>query len=309
MKNINVIILVFLLCTTLSACGNVSQEKKDKVGKLDKTESTLIATDTVLEDFVIALETRWDLNSSTVDTPEIEKYDNYNKCVESELKIMEKYRNKEFKDEKLGESIKKYIIALDRQKEAYDYKDDSEKYKKIWGEGYDARREYLKQINENYDLVGKFTDSKYVKEFESMTRVYTQISPEKITNTDWVGIWGTQPIGNVAFGFHIDAIDEETKTCEVWVYATDEYNVDSAPVKGIILDNERLYFAFENSANSSDDSYTAKFIVEVDETLEEGYKLTIDWEQMNATIDENVYEFIAVMNRNKLNSIGLYREY
>lgn len=308
MKKIKVVLMLFLMVGILASCGDRQQEEiKEEVKKDTKEEVSLVPTDIVIEDVITALENRWDISMSTEDAPELEKYDNHNKCVEAELEILEEYRNKEFEDEEFGEIIQKYIMALDKQKEAYQYKDDKDKYHEAWQQGYNARVEYLKQINENYDLAHRFTDSKYIKEFESITGVYTQIPIEKITNTDWVGIWGTV-IGDISFGFHIDSIDEETKTCEVYVYANEEDGIDSAPVKGTILDNNRLYFAFEDSAHVGDDSYTVKFIVEKDETVEEEYKLTIDWSNMNETTDDNVYNFVYAMDNNALKTIGLFRE-
>lgn len=125
MKKIKVVLMLFLMVGILASCGDRQQEEiKEEVKKDTKEEVSLVPTDIVIEDVITALENRWDISTSTEDAPELEKYDNHNKCVEAELEILEEYRNKEFEDEEFGEIIQKYIMALDKQKEAYQYKDD-----------------------------------------------------------------------------------------------------------------------------------------------------------------------------------------
>lgn len=308
-KWILVLVVIFGIGIMTACSSNEKKDEEDSVpveGSTEK-EDTLITKEEFVSDFIVALENRWDVNESIQNAPEIEKYDNYNKCAQAELDVLEQYKDRKFDDETFGEIVQKYILALEQQKKAYEYKDDKEKYDEMWGQGKDARATYLRQMNEIYNFVDKFTDSKYVKEFESMTGVYTQKPVEEITNMDWTGIWGTV-IADTPFGFHIDSIDETAKTCEVYVYAHDSYSFDSDPVKGIILDDERLYFAFEDSAHNGDEAYTVKFIVEKDERIEEGYKLIINWQHINATTDDNVHAFVSAMNDNNLDTIALGRQ-
>lgn len=130
-------------------------------------------TDPIGKQFLIdmssALNNRWMLSEKDPYNADYEVLRSArNKMVESELKILEKYRNTEFEDKLLGLIAYTYIVALDNQliaNENYLNVDES-LYQKYWFDnGYNFRAVIIYMLNRYYQLS---IDAKYQDTYSDM---------------------------------------------------------------------------------------------------------------------------------------------
>lgn len=95
--------------------------------------------------------------------------ENTEKGIEAELNMLKEYKNTDFKDANFEENIKKYIQALENQKEGITYIfDDAKKYNELYIEkGAKIRSKCLKKLTDEYGLK---VDSKYNDTFEEVLK-------------------------------------------------------------------------------------------------------------------------------------------
>ena len=96
------------------------------------------------KDFLDALE------KSVLARQEVEKKDNASKeeMVNSELGILDEFREKEFKDAKLKKLCQKYLDGLEKEKESFDLEHSEAQI--AWQEGLVARYEVLNTVYDKY---------------------------------------------------------------------------------------------------------------------------------------------------------------
>ena len=217
------LICAVMIAVVLVACGKSEQsESPNMKAKTEKTQmqekntkektEAKVTNEEFLGDLITGLQNRWqDTDSITDDTSVMETRNIYKEAVQKEMDAVSKYKDKEFEDSKLGELAQKYISALEKQKQASEYDDDSEKYDECWHQGYEARMEYLKTINSEYGLY-KMGDDSFREELQSNIEVFQPIDADKITNIDWEGLYTTSYANIKNYAFYVSTIDTQSKT-------------------------------------------------------------------------------------------------
>ncbi|MEF2837887.1 MAG: FxLYD domain-containing protein [Oscillospiraceae bacterium] len=137
MKKIIALLLVFSLCFSLCACGEVEKNDAGFVTNLGK-----------------ALDARWKL-SNKESSPDATTYkQNLTEIVNAELNVLGSYSDYTFTDSKLAELAQLYFEALNKQLEGIPYYgvDDTAYYKIFTSQGYNQRAKVMYEINSMYGL-------------------------------------------------------------------------------------------------------------------------------------------------------------
>ena len=144
-----------LICIILVLAGCSSN------GNSNNEESTTVyyADADFLKDLVKGLENRWSIKTELADN---EYYTNthrelYTDLVESELNVIEQYKDMKFEDSKLQERAISYINSLNDQLDALNYVTvDIDKYESMWGKAYNKRTRMIADFIDSYEL--EFSD-------------------------------------------------------------------------------------------------------------------------------------------------------
>lgn len=173
---------------------------------------------------------RWDISEQDgVEDMSDTEYSNYLRdCVNSELPLLQKFKEETFEDPSLQEKAIEYIESLEKSLSAIDYYSmNYDKYSSIWDEVYAARTKLLRDFFNDYNLVvdeayedtkNKFlTNATVVEENEaleaSIVEMMNQFTIDKVIE-DYGGITATVTMVNTTdktfeyFGCDMEFLDE-----------------------------------------------------------------------------------------------------
>lgn len=137
MKRIIALLLAFIMCTSLCACGT----EMNDAGFISNLTS--------------ALEARWKLASASTTTANETAYkEELTKFVDAELSKLGNYSEYTFTDKNLASLAEQYYAALESQREAIQYYSvDNALYQQLFtANGYNKRAEIIYLINNDYSL-------------------------------------------------------------------------------------------------------------------------------------------------------------
>lgn len=173
---------------------------------------------------------RWDISGQDgVEDMSDTEYSNYlRECVNSELPILQKFKEQTFEDSSLQEKAIKYIENLEKSLSAIDYYSmNYDKYSSIWDEVYATRTKLLRDFFNDYNLIvdeayedikNEFlTNATVVEENEaleaSIVDMMNQFTIDKVIE-DYGGVTATVTMVNTTdktfeyFGCDMEFLDE-----------------------------------------------------------------------------------------------------
>lgn len=188
-----------------------------------------------LADLGKALESRWEYNDKNVDMDQKELIAN---SIDIELKILDEYRNKQFKDSNLQEKAIAYINQLNEGKELLStYGSDS--FYMNWDNFYGERTKALLFLTDNFDIP---IDEKYNSIVEEMRALGTEVQKNQEAEEAINSIFT-----NVTFEYEQKDYDGDYKTYVAVIENTSGFDIKHVngtinliDAEGVVLNTEYL---------------------------------------------------------------------
>ncbi|WP_342993378.1 FxLYD domain-containing protein [Lactococcus lactis] len=203
MKKLSIFLFSFgILLLTLSACGNVKNNKNEYSDKA------------FMSDLALGLENRWsdgDKLDKIKDPSTSQTKEYYNKFVNDELNAISSYKDKKFKDSKLQALAIQYINALKDSKKAINSLDTMDGMKK-WSDAYNTRTKLLVELKNDYNLK---VNSKYNSYLEDLEK-----DGQEAVKNDEVKEKITALVNGIVFKYKPEEYDDTYKKYEATVENT-----------------------------------------------------------------------------------------
>ena len=152
-KQLAITILIYFIVCLFSGCGGLDEQSNQ-----------------CLLDIKTGLQGRWEYTNAEYTSYE-EYQDNVAKGVDGELSAIAQYKDVKFNNEKFDGIVKKYITALENQKEGIAFLfTDIEKYRDLYIEnGLVVRSDCISQLKNKFGLT---VDEKYKKNLDNVVKGY-----------------------------------------------------------------------------------------------------------------------------------------